>query len=94
MLPTLFRSLVWTTTGLAVAATVVAANAHSRRLEIATSQSAPSVQPASASDDNPQVPPGLVRWHPSFADAQAAAKRSGKPVLLFHMMGHLDRQFC
>ena len=94
MLPTLFRSLVWTTTGLAVAGTVVAATAHSRRFEIATSQPAPSVQPASSIEDNPQVPPGLVRWHPSFADAQTAAQRSGKPVLLFHMMGHLDRQFC
>lgn len=43
---------------------------------------------------NPLVSPGLVRWHASFAAAQEAAQRSGKPVLLFHMMGHLDRQFC
>src|SRR5262245_34644877 len=46
------------------------------------------------SSDNPVVEPGKVRWHASFADAQAAAQRSGKPVLLFHMMGELDRQFC
>jgi hypothetical protein len=43
---------------------------------------------------NPTVEPGKVRWHSSFADAQSAAARSGKPVLLFHMMGQLDRQFC
>jgi hypothetical protein len=44
--------------------------------------------------DNPKVEPGLVRWHPSFAAACAAAKKSGKPVLLFQMMGRLDEQFC
>ena len=42
----------------------------------------------------PAVDPGLVKWHPSFADACAAAKKSGKPVLVFHMMGQLDKQFC
>jgi hypothetical protein len=47
-----------------------------------------------ADDVNPRVPPGKVRWHQSFADAQAAAAQSGKPILLFHMMGQLDRQFC
>jgi hypothetical protein len=52
-----------------------------------------SVQPGTE-DNNPSVAPGKVRWHPSFADAQAAAQRSGKPVLLFHMLGQLDRQFC
>lgn len=44
--------------------------------------------------DNPAVPAGKVRWHASFEDACTAAKKSGKPVLLFHMMGQLDRQFC
>jgi hypothetical protein len=55
-----------------------------------------ALHPASpaANEHNPAVSPGLVRWHPSFSDAQAAAHRSGKPVLLFHMMGRLDRQFC
>lgn len=43
---------------------------------------------------NPAVAPGKVRWHPSFAAAQAAAVRSGKPVLLFQMMGRLDQRFC
>ena len=43
---------------------------------------------------NPKVQPGLVKWHPSFAAACAAAKQSKKPVLLFQMMGKLDEQFC
>ena len=43
---------------------------------------------------NPTVKAGLVQWHPSFAKACEAAKTSGKPVLLFHMMGLLDKQFC
>lgn len=43
---------------------------------------------------NPTVAPGDVKWHASFADACAAARKSGKPVLLFHLMGQLDKQFC
>jgi hypothetical protein len=38
--------------------------------------------------------PGRVRWHATFADACGKARRSGKPVLLFQMMGKLDDQFC
>jgi hypothetical protein len=43
---------------------------------------------------NPHVPPGLVHWHASFAEACQAAQKSHKPVLLFHMMGKLDDLFC
>ena len=43
---------------------------------------------------NPRVRAGDVRWHPSFELACEAAKQSGKPVLLFQMMGKLDDQFC
>jgi hypothetical protein len=50
--------------------------------------------PAAANFANPRVEPGLVKWHPSFAAACEAAKKSGKPVLLFQMMGKLDDQFC
>jgi hypothetical protein len=51
--------------------------------------------PAVARDfANPKVLPGKVRWHPSFTAACEAARRSGKPVLLFQMMGKLDDQFC
>jgi len=50
--------------------------------------------PARADTDNPTVEPGRVVWHPSFDAALAASKDSGKPVLLFHLMGQLDKQFC
>jgi hypothetical protein len=43
---------------------------------------------------NPKVLPGKVRWHNSFAAACAASAKSGKPVLLFQMMGKLDDEFC
>ncbi len=43
---------------------------------------------------NPKVEPGKVRWHADFAAACRAAANSGKPVLLFHMMGRLDEKFC
>ena len=44
--------------------------------------------------DNPKVKPGLVKWHANFAKACEASKKSGKPVLLFQLMGKLDDQFC
>lgn len=44
--------------------------------------------------ENPKVEPGKVRWHQDLAAACAAAKKSGKPVLLFQMMGNLDERFC
>ena len=43
---------------------------------------------------NPKVQPGGVHWHPSWAAACEAARKSKKPVLLFQMMGKLDDQFC
>lgn len=89
------RPLAWVTTGLAVAAIVFMATARPRPPEVSTAPLPTVQQPTpSTEENNPVVAPGLVRWHPSFADAQAAAQLSGKPVLLFHMMGQLDRQFC
>lgn len=44
--------------------------------------------------DGPAIEPGKVRWHSSVEAALAVARRSGKPVLVFHMMGRLDKQFC
>jgi hypothetical protein len=58
---------------------------------VANSAPAPA-SPATA--DNPTVAAGKVKWHKSVEDAQAAAKKSGKPVLLFQMMGYLDKKFC
>jgi hypothetical protein len=43
---------------------------------------------------NPKVEPGLVKWHKSFEEAQAAAAKTKKPVLVFQLMGKLDDQFC
>lgn len=50
--------------------------------------------PAVVAADNPTVDTGKVKWHKTLDDAQAAAKKSGKPVLLFQMMGYLDKKFC
>lgn len=49
---------------------------------------------APASDVNPRVEAGKVKWHATFADACKAAENTRRPVLLLHMMGELDRQFC
>ena len=43
--------------------------------------------------ENPPVEPGKVKWHKSFADACAASKKSGKPSLLFQLLGRLDQRF-
>jgi hypothetical protein len=85
------RSLTWLTVTLSVIATLLAVNS-SRTATAATP--APSVVEKPAAEDNPRVKPGLVNWHASVADARAAAEKSGRPVLVFHMMGRLDRQFC
>ena len=37
---------------------------------------------------------GLVPWHASFEEACDAASESGRPVLLFQLMGRLDDRFC
>ncbi len=46
------------------------------------------------SADANKVKPGLVTWHKNFASAKVASAKSGKPVLMFHMMGQLDDRFC
>jgi len=56
-------------------------------------ETAPAPRLAMIDADNPWVEPGKVKWHKSFADARKAAENSGKPVLLFQMMGRLDQQF-
>lgn len=43
---------------------------------------------------NPAVKPGEVNWRSNFQAACEAAVASGKPVLLFQLMGKLDRKFC
>ena len=90
---TVLRSLTWTAVAMAGVATALAAGAD-RHTPAEAGALAPTPRVAQAAEDNPRVEPGLVKWHASFADARAAAEKSGKPVLLFHMMGRLDRQFC
>ena len=58
---------------------------------LARSANAPA---APADIVNPKVEPGKVRWHADYDAACRAAGNSGKPVLLFQMMGRLDQQFC
>jgi hypothetical protein len=58
-------------------------------------RAAPAPAAAAGADFvNPKVQPGKVRWHADFDTACRAAARSGKPVLLFQMMGRLDQKFC
>jgi hypothetical protein len=65
-----------------------------RPTETVVADSAPA--PAKTGDGfvNPKVEPGKVKWHASFDAACQASAKSGKPVLLFQMMGKLDEQFC
>jgi hypothetical protein len=104
MFSTLFRLRGWLTTGFLVVSAAVTAYAL-RPTSVPTPpplSNPPAMTPPltvlqstpPADEINPAVPPGMVRWHPSFAHAQTAAQSSGKPVLLFHMLGQLDRQFC
>ena len=55
---------------------------------------AAAAAPAGDGFVNPKVEPGKVQWHADFAEARQASAESGKPVLLFQMMGKLDEQFC
>ena len=52
-----------------------------------------SAKPQAAKSGNPRVSPGKVRWAGNYTKALAAAKKSGKPVLLFQLLGELDRRF-
>ena len=38
--------------------------------------------------------PGKVTWHQNAAAAEAAAQQSGKPVLVFELLGRLDERFA
>jgi len=62
--------------------------------KLLAAQTAGAAMPPRDAFVNPKVQPGKVRWHRDFAAACRAAQKSGKPVLLFQMMGKLDDQFC
>lgn len=42
----------------------------------------------------PPSPTAAVAWETAFDAAQARAQREGKPILLLHMFGRLDDEFC
>jgi hypothetical protein len=39
------------------------------------------------------VVPGKVNWHADLEAAQRASRASGKPILLFQLLGDLDTRF-
>jgi hypothetical protein len=86
------RSLAWFTASLFVFAAALAVNS-SRTATAAPAAPTPALEKPQ-SEDNPRVKPGLVNWHSTVAEARTASEKSGRPVLVFHMMGQLDRQFC
>lgn len=55
---------------------------------------APAPVAVIAEPQGAKVPAGKVRWHSDAAKASKAAQLSGKPVLLFAMLGNLDDRFC
>jgi hypothetical protein len=65
-----------------------------RPTELLLAPTATAANGATSAFVNPKVEPGKVKWHADFATARAASAKSGKPVLLFQMMGKLDDQFC
>ena len=93
MFRTLLRSLGWLTASFAFLATALAVNTVRSDTASATPV-APAPHEVAVAEENPNVKPGLVKWHASLIDAKSAAEKSGKPVLVFHMMGQLDKQFC
>lgn len=58
------------------------------------------VSPRPARAASPVVAPhdrvstGLITWHNNVQEAMSKSAKSGKPVLVFHMMGMLDDRFC
>lgn len=53
-----------------------------------------SQKPVIKQQPSEKVEPGKVRWHKAIQTAMDASRQSGKPVLLFQMMGRLDDRFC
>ncbi len=70
----------------------ILANNRSENSQAQSAETQP-VQTRGNHFNNPKVKAGNVEWHPDFEIACAAAGKSGKPVLLFQLMGRLDEQF-
>lgn len=54
----------------------------------------PTTEAELALSFNKKVAAGKVAWHANHAAALVAARKSGKPVLHFQLMGKLDQEFC
>ena len=39
-------------------------------------------------------PANGIKWATSFEDALAQAKAQSKPIMLMHLLGRLDEEFC
>jgi hypothetical protein len=77
-------AIVFLTALLALAARVIAPQA---------SAPTPTVHSTSVSileQDNAEP----VAWHASYDEALSAARASGKPVMLFQLLGKLDDALC
>ena len=76
----------------AATALLILGHAHSQGLSgELTPASAPVGQAAGA---KPAVPESGIAWEPSLDAAKARANKEGKPVLLLHLFGRLDEEFC
>ena len=60
---------------------------------LAAGCSQPAPTPAKAPAP-PPAPTTKVRWHSSFDRALLASAESGRPVMLFQLLGNLDDEFC
>jgi len=49
---------------------------------------------SNAASKAPDVQLAGVTWEGSLAAAQKKARAAGKPILLLHMLGRLDEEFC
>lgn len=79
----------------------VASDSRAKGIEISkapasrnSARSLDSQKPALKPAPSQKVEPGKVRWHKAIQTAMDASAQSGKPVLLFQMMGRLDDRFC
>lgn len=53
-----------------------------------------AIEPLALPAPDQPVRAGLVNWHADLPAARAAARASGKPILLFQLLGRLDEAFC
>lgn len=65
-----------------------------RMIQRSTPADHPVSGPTGAAPTPAKVAPGLVHWHATLEDAKARARLTGKPVLLFLLLGNLDEAHC